>query len=343
MEPRYTWLSIGNDAPKGFLEIMGAPIVDPTDFLHSISRYLKDGTTLCIGGELKSSEEGKPASNFRYEKDQELNGNVIENYIQLFNLHRDIFRSKPIFVTTIPRSWRKYSWFIQEDGVMVRKDQEYRKRADDPSDPISHQGFPDGEDSMDIVDVDLMRFLSYNCVTQEHMSKIRECCKGARYHTYLADMISFLYQLRCNEEDFSDTFYPEYREIDVVNEQGKPDKLVFEKTMNNGFVFLCPKKTSVDSIYRDFGEAISPEENEMKAKIRKHLLDNRVNRWTDFSANDIDDAFTILMLIQAFNGLTGENRSHGCAEGVFYVPTREEQIILDGLHSSLDEWRSQLE
>ena len=81
----------------------------------------------------------------------------------------------------------------------------------------------------------------------------------------------------------------------------------------------------------------------MKAKIRKHLLENKINRWTDFSANDIDDAFTILMLIQAFNGLTGENRNHGCAEGVYYVPNREEQIILDGLHSSLDEWRSQLE
>jgi hypothetical protein len=342
MESQYTWLSIGNDAPKGFLEIMGAPISDPKEFLETISGYLKDGTTLCIGGEIKTSEEGKPASNFRYEKDQELNGNVIENYIQLFNLHRDVFRSKPIFVTTIPRSWRKYSWFIQEDGIMVRKDQEYRKRADDPTDPISYQGFPDGEDAMDIVDVDFMRFLSYNRVTQEHMSKIRECCKGARYHTYLADMFSFLYQIRVRN-NFITTFYPEYRELDIISEPGKPDKLCFEKTMEQGFVFLCPKKTSVDSIYQDFGEAISLEENEMKAKIRKHLLENRINRWTDFSANDIDDAFTILMLIQAFNGLTGENRTHGCAEGVFYVPTREEQIILDGLHSSLDEWRSQLE
>ena len=97
MESQYTWLSIGNDAPKGFLEIMGAPISDPKEFLETISGYLKDGTTLCIGGEIKTSEEGKPASNFRYEKDLKLNSNVIENYIQLFNLHRDVFRSKPIF------------------------------------------------------------------------------------------------------------------------------------------------------------------------------------------------------------------------------------------------------
>ena len=342
MESQYTWLSIGSESEKSFLEIMGAPILDPKEFLETISGYLKDGTTLCIGGELKSSEEGKPASNFRYEKDLKLNSNVIENYIQLFNLHRDVFRSKPIFVTTIPRSWRKYSWFIREDGIMVRKDQEYRKRADDPTDPISHQGFPDGEDAMDIVDVDFMRFLSYNCIEQEHLIKIRECCKGARYHTYLADMFSFLYQIRVRN-NFITTFYPEYRKLDIISEPGKPDKLCFEKTMEQGFVFLCPKKASVDSIYQDFGEAISPEENEMKAKIRKHLLENKINRWTDFSANDTDDAFTILMLIHAFNGITGENRTHGCAEGVFYVPTEEEQIILDGLHSTLDEWRSQLD
>lgn len=343
MEPQYTWLNVGKGETKSIIEIMGAPLTEPSVFLKDISSMLVSGVTLCIGGELKGSEEGKPASNFRYEKDLKLNNNVIENYNQLFNLHRDVFRSKPIFVTTIPRSWRKYSWLIQEDGLMLRKDQEYRKRADDPTDPISYRGFPDGEDAMDIVDVDFMLFLSYNCVTQEHMSKIRECCKGARYHTYLADMISFLYQLRCNKDEFSDTFYPEFRKIDVVNEVGKPDKLVFENTMNNGFVFLCPKKTSVDSIYQDFGEAISPEENEMKAKIRKHLLDNKINRWTDFSANDTDDAFTILMLIHAFKGITGENRTHGCAEGVYYVPTEEEKIILDGLHISLDEWRSQLE
>ena len=125
MEPQYTWLNVSKDSPKSIIEIMGAPISEPSVFLEEISSMLVSGVTLCIGGEIKTSEEGKPASNFRYEKDLELNSNVIENYIQLFNLHRDIFRSKPIFVTTIPRSWRKYSWLIQEDGMMLRKDQDY--------------------------------------------------------------------------------------------------------------------------------------------------------------------------------------------------------------------------
>ena len=108
MESQYTWLTIGKSFENRVIDIMGAPVTEPSVFLEEISKMMGAGTILCIGGELKTSEEGKPASNFRYEKDPELNSNVIENYIQLFQLHESIFHSKPIFVTTIPRSWRKY-------------------------------------------------------------------------------------------------------------------------------------------------------------------------------------------------------------------------------------------
>lgn len=339
MEPQYTWLTMGKNSPKSIIEIMGAPISEPSKFLEEISGMLISGVTLCIGGELKTSEEGKPASNFRYEKDLELNDNVIKNYIQLFNLHRDIFRSKPIFITTIPRSWRKYSWFIQEDGTMVRNVIEppgVRRCLDTPSmNETPYNGIDDA----------FMQFLSANCVEQEHLIKLRECCKGARYNTYLVDMISFLYQIQIRN-NFINTFYPEYRKLDVISEPGKPDKLCFEKTMEEGFVFLCPKESSVDSIYHEFSEAISLEENPTKQKIREHLLTNKVDRWTDFSANDTDDAFTILMMIHAFNGLVGEKYSSeygGSSQGVFYKPNEEENIILEGLHESLDIWRSQIE
>ena len=341
MEPQYTWVTIGKSFKNHVIDIMGAPITEPSVFLEEISKMMGAGTILCIGGELKTSEEGKPASNFRYEKDSELNSNVIENYIQLFSLHEDIFRSKPIFVTTIPRSWRKYSWLIQEDGMIVRKDQEYRKNME--PEVRGSMVAPIDETAQDKPDEELMRFLSYNCIESDSLIKIRECCKGARYHTYLADMISFLYQLRCTYDEFSDTYYPEFRELDVIQEKDKPDRLVFEKTMSKGYVFMCPKKDSVKSIYEDFQEAISLEENPTKEKIRKYLKNTKIDRWTDFSANDTDDAFTILMMIHSFNGLTGEKHSHGCAEGVYYKPTEKEKIIIESLHNSLEEWRSQLE
>ena len=333
MNPENTWLALGKGS-KNFIDIMGAPIVDPSVFLREIQRVMRTGQfSLCIGGELKTSSEGKPASNFRYEKDEIINKNVIENYLQLFNLHREIYRSKPIFVTTIPRSWRLYSWLITDDGKIIRKDQEYRKNMDTHKD----------EAAQDKIDEDLTLFLSYNCIESEHLIKIRECCKGARYHTYLADMISFLYQLRCNQDEFSDTFYPEYREAVSRSNHDSMDTLSFEKSMDNGMVFLCPKRESVVSIYQDFEDAISLKENPIKAKIREHLKKNKIHRWTDFSANDTDDAFTILMMIHAFNGLVDETNEHGYSQGIYYSLSQEDKIILDGLHSSLDEWRSQLQ
>ena len=343
MEARYTWLSLGNsDEPRAIVEIMGALIGDPSVFQDEIQDKIRPGVTLCIGGELKSSGEGKPASNFRYEKDPTLNSNVINNLTHLFEWHKKMNDSKPIFITTIPRSMRDYSWFIREDGMMIRKDQKWRRRAEDPSDPISYHGFPGGEAALDQEDDEFMRFLSENCIEMEQMVKIRECCKGARYHTYLADMLSFLYQLRCNEKDFSSTFASDYRVIQVDND-GQKDQLCFNRSMDSsGHVFMCPKWESVRLIYQDLYEAISLEENDMKAKIRKHLRENKIQRWTDFSANDTDDAFTILMMIHAFNGITGERYEHGCAEGVYYKPTEEEKVILDKLHESLEDWRSQL-
>ena len=342
MNPEYTWLTIGKCPSRNYMDIMAAPITEPSVFLQEIQKIMSlSGITLCIGGELKTSKEGKPASNFRYEKDEILNKNVIENYLQMFHLHKGIY-NRPIFVTTIPRNWRTYSWLITEDGKIIRKDQEYRRRKDDETDPIWYHGFPQGEDAHDYEDEDLRRFLSYNCIESDELVKIRECCKGARYHTYLADMISFLYQLRCNHEEFSDTFYPEYREAEIVNHADSMDTLSFEKSMDNGIVFLCPKRESVKSIYQDFQGAISLEENATKAKIRQHLKTSTVHRWTDFSANDTDDAFTILMMIHAFNGLVGEKKQHGCSQCVYYSPSEEERIILDGLHSSLYNWRKQL-
>tara|TARA_Y100000389_G_scaffold107999_1_gene105099 strand:+ start:2204 stop:3268 length:1065 start_codon:yes stop_codon:yes gene_type:complete len=354
MEAQYTWLSIGNSSGESrgghvargtgaIVEIMGALINNPSVFADEIQDKIWSGVTLCIGGEMKSSGEGKPASNFRYEKDLTLNSTVVANFVYLFDWHKKMNDSKPIFITTIPRQMRDYSWFIKEDGTMIRKDQKWRRRAENPSDPVSHHGFPGGEDALDKEDDVFMIFLSANCVEKEQMVKIRECCKGARYHTYLVDMLSFLYQLRCNDKDFTSTFKPEYRVLQVDND-GTKDQLYFNHSMDSsGHVFMCPKWESVMVIYRDLYEAISLEENDTKAKIREHLKENEIQRWTDFSANDTDDAFTILMMIHAFNGITGERNEFGCAEGVYYKPTEEDKIILDKLHESLEDWRSQLE
>ena len=342
METLYTWLNFGNTGNRDVVEIMGSLISDQGLFLEDIRWRIKKGCILCIGGELKAFGEGKPASNFRYEKDLKINSVVIDNYFQLINHHHDVCPYHPIFITSIPREMRKYSWFIDEDGTMIRKDHEYRRRVNNMEDPISYHGFPGGgESTMDITDENFMRFLSANCIEKEQMVKIRECCRGAKYHTYLVDMISFLYQLRCNDNEFKTSFRPEFRKLEVKND-GTKEQLYFNHTMERGNVFMCPKNCTVNGIYFELGEAISLKENPTKGKIRKHLMENNIHRWTDFSANDTDDAFTILMMIHSFNGLVGEKNTHGCSEGVYYKVSKDENVILEQLHKSLEHWRSQI-
>ena len=352
MEPHYTWARIGkHDATEApslawyldrqqkphILDIMGAPIQTPDEFKGYTERWIEKGTTLCISGELKRYTEGNPASNYR-NSDLELNDNVIDNYFHLFTHHHEVTNGKPIIVNTIPRSWRKYSWHIQEDGNIIREDQELR-RARAARDLLDTQK----SRARDIEDTELKMFLDYYGIYTEQLIKIRESCKGARYHTYLIDMISFLYQMKMDTSEFHKMFSPDYRKVTASSD--KKCILSFEDTIDNtGYVFFSPKKDSVDQIYHDFEMAISLEENEVKEKIRKHLLDHRIDRWTDFDANDTDDAFTIIMMIHAFKGLVMS--SDGGGDSFPYSDTQmtsEEGEILDSLEHIMKPWFAQLD
>ena len=370
MDAHYTWARIGkHDATESpgldwylqrqgkphVLDIMGAPIQRPEEFKGNTKRWIEEGTTLCISGELKRYTEGSPASNYR-NKNPELNDNVVDNYFHLFTRHQEVTRGKPIIVNTIPRSWRKYSWLIQEDGNIIREDQEYRRECKEscrsptrsvvqsPT-PISLVPLipPECATIRDIEDTEIKMFLEYYGIYREQLIKIRESCKGARYHTYLIDMISFLYQMKMDTSEFHKMFSSDYRKVTASSDE--KSILSFEDTTDNkGYVFFSPNKSSVDQIYRDFELAISLEENEVKEKIRKHLLDHRIDRWTDFDANDTDDAFTIIMMIHAFKGLVVSD-GHYPSDTLSYSDTQmtsEEGIILDSLETIMEPWFSQL-
>jgi len=355
MEPQYTWARIGkHDATESpcldwyvqmqgdphIIDIMGAPIQGREEFKGCAKRWIEEGTTLCISGELKRYTEGSPASNYR-NKDPELNDNVIDNYFHLFTHHQEVTRGKPIIVNTIPRSWRKYSWLIQEDGNIIREDQAFRRSIDDPGSQLYLSGPVGDPDAHDIEDTDLKMFLDYYGIYPEQLIKIRESCKGARYHTYLIDMISFLYQMKMDTSEFHKMFSSDYRKVTASSDE--KSILSFEDTTDNaGYVFFSPNKSSVDQIYREFELAISLEDNEVKADIRNHLMEHRIDRWTDFDANDTDDAFTILMMIHAFKGLVTSDDGYTIPYSDTQM-TSEEGIILDSLEIIMKPWFSQLE
>ena len=362
MDPIYTWTRIGSpwarigkpdasewQSPARYLDrqtrphildIGGALIQDPKEFKASVDRWIEVETTLCITGELKRSVDGDSASNFRYKKDASLNQNVIENYRYLFTLHQEKTKGMPIFVTTIPRSWRIFSWLINEDGSIIRKDERYKKQAKAQlarMDPVlRRKSLEDGnwgEADHDLVDTKLLTFLDMYGVTQDKLIKIRESCKGARFHTYLIDMISFLYQMKINSPEFHDTFTPDYK---VISTEGS--KLSFENTNGAGTVFFVPYDDDIDQLYREMALAISPEENTVKASIRKHLVEHRIDRWTDFDANDTDDSFLFMMLIHSFRGMIGSEE-----HGYDTVITVSEASILSSLEEIMEPWFSQLE
>jgi len=307
----FSWFS--NDSKmKRVIDIMGTPIQPNEEFKSHISSLMLPETILCVGGELKEFGEGNPCSNFR-EKELQLNEILIKNYFSLFDLYK-VKTGKPIFITTIPRSTRPYSWFIDYDGTITRKDQMYRRRSQDPDDPISYQGFPGSDETQeDITDLELMKFLESMNVTKESLIKIRQSCKGAKYHTYLIDMISFIYQLEIESPDFHKHFKPEYRSLLSIRGGKQVGKWVPDKDFNyfyqnktiesDGYLFYVPEtnENSIKMIYSKFYDAISPEDNEIKQKIREYCMNTYIHRWSDFDVNDTDDSFTILMIIHAFN------------------------------------------
>ena len=332
----FTWFSNETNL-KRVIDIMAAPIQDQQQFKNDVSPLLLGETILCIGGELKAFGDGNPCSNFR-NNDPVLNENVIRNYFRLFESYKSSV-GKPIFITSIPRSWRSYSWLIQGDGSIIRKDQDFRRRADDPMDSISYHGFPGGDErASDQPDEKLMNFLDTMNVSVDNLKKIRKSCKGAKYHTYLIDMISFLYQMKIDADDFHSLFSPDYRSLSSIlggKQIGSwvpnPDTFYFYQNKSierDGYLFYTPTKDSIKIIYDEFYEAISLEDNEMKEQIRKYCSNTYIHRWSDFDVNDTDDSFTILMIIHAFN--------------VKEELTDEENQVKEKMESQMKFWFDQL-
>ena len=349
MESKYEWVRIGdhdsttcpsldwfvkrNELPH-IMEIMGPPIEEVKKFECTLKRWIQSDTTLCISGELKTISDGCPASNYRYKNDVVLNSNVIENYVNIFDIYSDKTDFRPIIVITIPRDWRIYSWYLTESGSIQRSDK--LKNTTE-------------------TDLVLMSMLKSFNINETNIMKLRESCRGARYNTYLADMISFLYQTKLGTKEFYNIYNVDYRNLEFVKGGPKINKwspdpnmeyLYYERTYDsNGYVFYSPKNESVFTIYKEFEEAIDPYENNTKKNIRNHLLNNRIDRWSDFDGNDIDDALTMLMLLHSFKGIVRKtevvNTMAVITENV-YVMTDDEKIIYNSIEREMKFWFDQL-
>lgn len=341
MNPSYEWVKFGRETPQKInvrviIDIMGAPISSPEEFreyIQSVSPY-GENVTLCLSGELKKNGEGRPASNYRLEHDDSLNENVLQNYFYLSELYYPSI-NKPIIVTTIPRENRLYSWFITVNGEIIRKDLGYRRELND-----RYHGYHEGDEtSLDIDDHDFMNMLYKFGIDSEKLITIRESCKNSRYHSYMIDMISFIYQTLIDTSKFHSMFQPEYRIMSSVyggESVGKwtPKEnigyLYFDDCHDEyGRVYFVPRcdHTSLKEIYHLFDLIINPHENKIKESVRNHLDKFTIHRWSDFDANDTDDIFTIIMVLHCYSCDTVDHEPITLTENQYNIKKNLESII----------------
>jgi len=300
----YTFTSIPTSKEKGktvLVEVASALNFDPWQWeviTEKIKEY-KDIKLYCQF-DPKPLGSGDVASNLRYKHNKTINNRVVGNTIKLFSLYSEI-TSGPIILTSYPREQRYKTVTFSEDGFVKVINNATKGEIDE--------------------DTQLMNKFLKKWITQENLIKMKESTKGARYNTYLADMISFILMMnhRYHPEMFDKIVRnPTVFNTTMMDADGQPylksftkngkewipkdfDYLYFEDYGAEGQEFMMPKKDSIGKIYHQLNQLISLEENVVKEMLRKFLSENSsYQRFSDYFVNDVDDYFTILMIKNAY-------------------------------------------
>jgi hypothetical protein len=302
LTPIYTWDSVeprGADSLKpSVIEIAAAPI--PSGGRDSMELVFDKNTFLFLNGELKSFGEGDPASNFRYKSDSELNNSAIK-YIEKMMVSARNSGSRILF-PSFPRDERYVTFKMEEDGDFT-------------------VSYSNGEDTW-LRRLVIDSFLVSFGITREDIKRLRVPSKGAGFRTKLADVQSLL--LEVDAVSGGDLMEEKVVSLDIRSPSSKDsddgielpngktwfpikgnDYLYFKEPTGipeEDFVVSVPKKGSIDTIYDSFWNALNSEENDIKKNIRSHFRGlKNYRRWSDYSVNDVDDAFTILTILNAYD------------------------------------------
>lgn len=269
--------------------------------------------------DLKPLGSGDVASNLRYKHDSEINNNVVKNMMNLFSCYKkpDGY-TQPVVITSVSRSERFITCQLLEDGLVNMTNNVTKESL-----PKETKLFNDFLDSMS--------------VTKEKMVVFREASKGSRYNTYLADMLSFIYLMdyQFHPEAFEDKYKePRVYNTSQMDENGLPllksfdkdgktwtpkdnfDYLYFDESdQSSGINFKIPGSDSIHKVYHQLNELISLEENGAKEMVRTLLGNIGIyERFSDYWVNDVDDAFTILMIYNAYKHIQLNERDQKIKE-----------------------------
>ena len=308
-------INCGNETGENSIDLASALLFDdmPEMMKEIMSRLSQSNTTLYLPAMPSKIDSGDVASNFRYKHDAKMNNDVILKWLDVFEEYKKNESSNPIVITTVGRNDRYMSFKLMDDG--------------------SIRIFNNNDSTIYIHESRIMKeFLEASNITTEHMKKIRMSSEGARFNTYMADMIGFVNMMNWKYHRGMFIEYNTLMEPYIVTpfctyyrQEVKGQFMLKPVTINgkewvpkpgfNYMYFKQPsyKKTSVSQhfhtiqsgsmvkVYEQIFEALNDEDNGVKAMIRNYLKEmNTYSRLSDFWLNDIDDAFTILMIINAY-------------------------------------------
>ena len=307
-----------NESGLKSIELASALLGGPYDdemMSEIMSKLSLPNTTLFIPALPSKLGTGDVASNFRYKHDKDKNNLVIWRWIKIFEEYKKNESKNPVVITAVDRSDRYLTFKLQENGNI-----EVINNIDKKNINKTHN----------IYTGIINEFVKSFDITEEHMKKIRLSSEGARFNTYMADMIGYMNMMnwRYHPEIYGKVViepYIVYSESKFYRAEVEGQRMLQPVVTNGktwtpkeGFNYMYFKNPSyknkkvsqefyllngdcMPKVYNQIFEALHLQENETKVMIRNYLtVLNEYSRLSDFWVNDIDDGFTILMITNAF-------------------------------------------
>ena len=285
------------------------PIVEVASALLECIPEVGGETILCIQASPSHLGDGDVSSNLRYKHDSAKNNAGCVKWVDILT------KVGTVYSTTLSRGERLRMYTINEDGTI----DVYNKQKDE---------IPEEKET-------LKKFLEHFGMDAERVKVM----KGASAYgaTYMADMLSFILTMEVMYN--TDVFNPQWLTPEIVKADDerltpveKEDGKVWTPIKGNDYLYFTPSKEgegikvmeySGDPIYlySKLQELLSLEENEAKADLRKMFnFCSDYTRISDIWINDIDDALTFYMILNAYSHIA-------LTEETGKVKTQLEQII----------------
>ena len=265
-------------------------------------------TTLFLPAMPNSLGDGDVASNFRFKHDMNINNDVVKNWMDVLTINAK--HKNPIVITTVSRDRRYLTLNMLENGSIKIINNLTKEEIPELTDRFTY-------------------FLEALNIDSEKMKIIRMASEGAKFNSYLADMIGFINMVNwtVNPSMFNEKNLEAHVEKGgaLYHHEGKEELIIKPVSQNGrewrakeGYDYMyfreCTNKmdptlqkfymindSEITKVYSQLFNAISLNENDTKKMIRQFMINHNYYRLSDYWVNDVDDGFTLMMILNCFD------------------------------------------